>query len=243
MKRAKYNFLYTLCAIILISSCSKEKTYIYQQNGGAFFDLSEYSYSFIDDPGVTTKIVNLPISISGSSVGEDREIIAEIPEGDTITTAEKVQYKIGKGVVKANQYIGIIPIEITYDERMDDSTFVLALKLVATADFPEVKLNSRTMKLSFTNKIIRPANWSWLRWYFGTPYSTAWWKFIMEVTGRTSLPYFPTNADKVTWWMSADDIIAYQGLVREALLKFNAGPKGPLVHDDGEYKNTKVEMP
>lgn len=244
MKKNNFNILYLIIVLTAVCSCNKEEVYVYQQRGGIYFESGSYSYSFKDSdtPGLTTYVVNLPVLISGAPENRDREIEMAIPIGDTITTAEPAQYKVMKGVVKANEFAGMVPIELTYDKRMDDSIFVVRFELLQSNDFPEVKLNRTIMKLSFTNKVIQPANWSWLRWYLGD-YSTGWWLFVQNVTGRKNLPYFPTHADKVTWWMSADDVIAYQGQVREALAKYNMGPDGPLLHDDGPRKGLEVVVP
>ncbi len=147
-------------------------------------------------------------------------------------------------MVKANEYSGYVEVEIYKDERLNDSIYQVALEIQPNENFPEVRLNKKTMILSFTNKVIQPANWRWLRWYFGTPFSTRWWTFICEATGRTSLPYFPTEADKETWWMSVGEVIAYQTITRLALEEYNAKhPNDPLTHDDGDYAGQKIEMP
>ena len=224
--------------------CEKSDIMLYEQNAAVYFESGSYSYSFLEDPQADTKTVRLMVDISGSQVDYDREFTVSRPAVDTLTTAEPDQYKLGKGMVKANEYSGYVEVEIYKDERLNDSIYQVALEIQPNENFPEVRLNKKTMILSFTNKVIQPANWRWLRWYFGTPFSTRWWTFICEPTGRTSLPYFPTEADKETWWMSVGEVIAYQTITRLALEEYNAKhPNDPLTHDDGDYAGQKIEMP
>lgn len=241
MKVQIYIFIFVLVSLL---GCQKSDIMLYEQNPGVYFEAPSYSYSFLEDPEASSKIISLTVDITGSQVDYDREFIVSRPAMDTITTAEDDQYVIGKGIVKANEYNGLVEVEVFRDERLNDSIYTLALEILPNEDFPEVRLNKKIMQLSFTNKVIQPANWSWLRWYFGTPFSTRWWTFICETTGRTSLPYYPTNADTETWWMSVGEVQAYQTIVRLALEEYNAAhPDAPLTHDDGEYAGQIIEMP
>lgn len=243
MKRFEYYilgiiFTWGLCG------CESSDIMLYEQNPAVYFEAPSFSYTFLENPEATSKVVKLSVDISGSQVDYDREFIVTRPLVDTITTAEDDQYQIGKGIVKANEYNGYVEVEVFRDERLNDSIYTLALEIQPNEDFPEVRLNKKIMALSFTNKVVQPANWSWLRWYFGTPFSTRWWTFICEATGRTSLPYYPTNADQETWWMSVGEVQAYQTIVRLALDEYNAKhPGAPLTHDDGDYAGQPVEMP
>lgn len=226
-----------------LCGCESSDIMLYEQNPGVYFIDGVYSYSFLEDPQATSKLVKLGVDITGSQVDYDREFVVTRPAVDTITTAEDDQYIIGKGVVKANECTGYVEVEILRDDRLNDSIYTVALEIQPGKDFPETRLNKKIMELSFTNKVVQPANWKWLRWYFGTPFSTRWWLFICEATGRTSLPYYP-NQDPEVWWMSVGEVTAYQTIVRLALEEYNAKHPGkPLTHDDGDYAGQPVEMP
>ena len=243
MRKFGYYIVGFLFAVGLCG-CEKSDMMLYEQNAGVYFETASYSYTFLEDPKATSKVVKLSVDISGSQVDYDREFIVTRPVSDTITTAEDDQYKIGKGVVKANEYNGYVEVEVFRDERLNDSIYTVALEIQPNNDFPEIRLNKKIMQLSFTNKVVKPANWSWLRWYFGTTFSTRWWLFICEATGRTSLPYYPTHADKETWWMDVGTLQAYQTIVRLALDEYNGKhPNDPLTHDDGDYAGQPIEMP
>ena len=231
-------------ALCFLASCESSDIMLYQQNAAVYFEAGNFSYSFLEDPQATSKVIKLAVDISGTQVDYDRKFIVERPDNDTLTTAEEDQYKIHEGIIKANEYNGVVEVEIFKDERLKDSIYTLALEIKPNEDFQEVRLNKSILKLSFTDQVIKPANWGWLRWYFGKAFSTRWWKFICDATGRTSLPYYPTHPDKETWNWDADTLQAYQTIVRIALEKYNAKhPDEPLTHDDGAYAGQIVEMP
>lgn len=238
MKRLIYLFL-----IVCLFACESSDIMEYKQNAAVYFESSTFNYTFLEDPTFESKNIKLLVDISGLPVDYDREFNVTYPAEDTITTAEADQYVIGKGMVKANEYSGFVDVEIFKDSRLKDSIYSVALEIQPNEHFPEVRLNKKIMTISFTNQVIQPANWKWLRWYFGKQFSTRWWTFICEITKRTSLPYYPTHADKETWWMSREVLKSYQTMVRVALEKYNASHDEPLTHDDGLYKGTPVEMP
>lgn len=240
MKKLKYIWLLYIGAMF---GCENSDIMLYEQNAAVYFESDVFNYSFLEDTQLDSKIVKIMVDISGLPLDYDREFMVAYPANDTITTAEADQYKVGKGLVKANEYSGYLEIEIFKDDRLKDSIYSVALDIVSNQHFPEIRLNQKTMTFSFTNKVIKPANWKWLRWYFGKPFSTSWWTFVCEATGRTSLPYFPTDPDRETWWMDTDMIKAYQTITRLALEEYNAKHDEPLKHDDGEFEGQPVEMP
>lgn len=245
MKVKKY-FRSLLLLPVCLAGCQQSDIMLYEQHAGVYFESVEYSYTFLEHPDSTSKVLRLSVDITGSQVDYDREFIVARPAVDTLTTAEEDQYRVGKGIVKANEYLGYVDVEVYQDDRLKDSIYKLALEILPGKDFPEIRLNKKIMVVSFTKKAIRPANWNkWLKWYFGD-FSADWWTFICDATGRTSLPYYPRHADQETWWMSVGEIEANQAKVRIALEKYNASPKGPLMHDggpDSDKPNTKVVMP
>lgn len=237
------NYVIGLLVWAGLAACQHEDIMLYQQNPGVYFETATYSYTFLEDPDSTSKVLRLSVDITGSQVDYDRTFTVSRPAVDTITTAEDDQYRIGTGIVKANAYNGYVEIEVFKDDRLKDSVYNVALEILPSADFPEVRLNQKTMVVSFTNEVIQPANWRWLRWYFGD-FSTRWWTFICEVTGMTSLPYDETNADRETWWMTYEELLAYQAMVRVALEEYNMDhPDEPLTHDDGDAAGEPVVMP
>ena len=231
-------------AFCSLTGCESSDIMLYEQNAAVYFESGGFTYSFLEDPELDTKVLRIGVDISGSQVDYDRQFIVARPDKDTLTTAEDDQYKIGVGLIKANEYNGVVEVEVYKDARLNDSIYTLALEIKPNEDFQEVRLNKSILRLKFTNQVIQPANWGWLKWYFGKAFSTRWWKFICETTGRTSLPYYPTHPDQETWNMTVGELQAYQTMVRVALEKYNAKhPDKPLTHDDGKYAGQIIEMP
>lgn len=242
MSHNKSIYLFLSIFSAAIFSCTKSEFPIYEQKAGLYFNSSEYSYSFVEDITLKQKSIKLVTNISGDSVNYDREFTIQIPEKDTITTAEKDQYVIGKGIIPAGSFTGSIEVKLNYDKRLDDSIYNVRFEIAPNPEFPQLKLNKNYMTVKFTAKVIQPVNWKWLRYYFGD-YSTNWWKFVIEKTGKTSFPYFPNQPDPENWPMSAGEVEAYKFFMQIELNKYNATHETPFTHEDGAKKDLPVVMP
>ena len=102
-------------------------------------------------------------------------------------------------------------------------------------------MNRFDMEITFTDKLIQPANWGYLN--LGT-FSSAWWRFVLNVTNGNPLRYWGgVNPDKDYWTMGYSELAVWRTVIRRELKKYNESPEGPLVHDDGPRKGKPVEMP
>ena len=159
-------------------------------------------------------------------------------------------FTIGEGLVKSNEYRGYIPLQINYVPELDDSIYIARLRLVPNSDFQGVDLDQNTFTLRLTNKLTEPTNWTRLERYFG-PYSNSWYRFILETTGLSSLPYWTTNGaldssnpDPERWTMTLYEVKAYAAQVQIALQDYNRKhPQDHLKHEDGPEKGKEVVMP
>ncbi|MGE7774830.1 DUF4843 domain-containing protein [Chitinophaga sp. NPDC101104] len=236
---------FIIAGICLLFACKKSQVQTYSDEAPAiYFTLTNYSYSFMDDLDSTSRLIYLPVKLSGSLKDEDRAFTME-PVNDTNTTAEPDWYEIRQGYLPKNSVNGVVPIVLKRNATVDTSLVRLRLKLKPGSALDTMP--NASVQVVWTGKIIQPVNWArWLRYYFGTPFSTGWYKFIIEATGRSSFPYEPILArtDPATWWMSAGQIQAYALQVKEALQAYNAAhPDSPLRHNDGQYKGELVSMP
>lgn len=238
---------------VLFASCEKEDIPMYQESPSVYFGEISRAYTFVENMAHITigyDTVKIPLQISGSAVDRDREVIMEVVLGDTLHTAEADMFSIGKGCIPAQAYKGYVPVRINYSAALDDSVYKIRLKLVANDDFPGVDLLNRTFTLSLTNKIVAPSNWNRLKTYFGS-YSDSWYRFILETTGLTSIPYWSmhgsldtSNPDPEKWTMSMYEVKAYATMVKETLEDYNRKhPQAPLLHEDGPEKGKQVVMP
>lgn len=245
----KYNLLIWLTGILFLASfygCEKEEPKGYVGRPGVYFNGKEFSYSFAENPGIEVDTVMLPILLSGQVENYNRTIKA-VAVADS-TTATTTMYTILDGYVKAGENTGFLPLEVKYMSDLDDTTVIVKVQLVKNPDFQELDLVYPSCKVTFTAKIIKPFNWSELELAFG-PYSTKWWKFIMEKLERSSLPYWDDfspipNPDPEKYNISYYEMSNIQQMIRLELADYNkTSTAGPLKHDDGEYAGQEVVMP
>jgi len=226
-----------------LAGCEQQELPFAETAPGIYFDGGQWSFTFRDVPGKNQDTIKIPMLISGDSTAYDREILAEVVQ-DTNTTSPADLYKVLPGKVERGKFSGMLPVVVIKPESgiLNDTIFQIELRLVPSEDFTDLRMGRRTYIISFTNKIIRPANWQWLSYYFGT-YSTNWWEKIMEWTGKSSLPYYPNHPDQETWNMPLGEVQAYQSMVRLKLQEYNRSDQGPLIHRDGDKKGQLVVMP
>lgn len=239
-------WLSLMLLIIVCNGCEKAETTGYIGRPGVYFNGNAFSYSFTEKPGTLVDTVLLPVLVSGRVEDYDRTIRAvAVPDS---TTATDDMFRLLDGTVKAGEETGLLPFEVRYVSELDDTTVVVKVQLVENDDFQELDLAFPSCKVSFTARIIKPFNWSELEGFFG-PYSTAWWKFIMEKLGCSSLPYWDMwspipNPDPDKYNMSYYEMANIQQLIRLELQEYNKNSAaGPLKHDDGEFAGQEVVVP
>lgn len=242
-----------LIAPTIFSACNKENVIMYEENPTVYFGENSRNYSFIEniekiEIGYDT--IKIPLQISGSAVNYERKVFAEAVQEDTLHTATADMFNIIKGYIPANEYKGYVPVRVNYSTALDDSIYNIRIRLVPNKDFPGVDLLGYTFTLSLTNKITQPSNWNRLKNYFG-PYSNSWYRYILKVTGLTSIPYWSINGsidknnpDPEKWTMTLYEVKAYAAMVKDELGKYNQKhPNDPLIHEDGPEKGKPVTMP
>ncbi len=251
--KKKYTILGSCLFLLSLVACQKESIMLYEQASGIYFNGSSTTYSFIENVknlewGSDT--INLPVLITGAAVDYDRDIKVEAAVDDTLMTAESHMYKILGGYIPANEYSGLIKVQINYSEELDDSIYVACFRIRPCEHFPVTDLNEFTYMLSFTNKFTIPSNWNnRLKRFFGD-YSDSWYTYILQVTGLSSLPYWsnqgsndPNNPDPERWTMTYDEVKAYAAMVKVALTKYNnAHPGNPMLHGE-PIAGKPVSMP
>lgn len=234
-----------LCIVsIIFSACKKQDISSYKEDPGIYFTVPTYSYSFIEDIGAQTKTIYLPVALSGNAKDFDRTFKVEVVN-DTNTNVTPDLYEIKPGELLKGSFGGRVPIVLKRNQTVEDSFVKLKVKLTGSSELDP--LMTQTVQITWTGKIIQPVNWSsWLKYYFGTPFSVNWYLFVLKEAGVPSLPYHPTLAktDPITWWMSAGQVQAYAIKVKEALNKYNAAhPGNELRYEDGTSKGQLVTMP
>ncbi|SMO33658.1 DUF4843 domain-containing protein [Solitalea koreensis] len=243
MKRlAKYcSFLFG--TVMILSACEKQEISTYNDDPGIYFTTSTYAYSFTEDIGANSKTIYLPVALSGNAKDVDRHFTIEVVN-DTNTNVTSEMYEIQQGDLLKNSFNGRVGIVLKRNQQVDQSLVKLKVKLSESSDFKPML--TQTVQITWTGKIIQPVNWNWLKYYFGTPFSTNWYAFMLKEAGVTSFPYSGTlsKTDPVTWWWSAAQVNAYALKVKEALIKYNLEhPGNELRYEDGPNAGQLVTMP
>ena len=243
MKRCDLKGFLSMFMIISLLSCTKEGLKMYEDDPGVYFTTPTYSYSFTENINATTKTIYLPIKLSGQKSAVDRTFEVSVVS-DSVTTAQTDWFDIQPGELPKNSFDGRVPVILKRNATVDTSIVKLMVKLKGSTELDP--LFTQTLVISWTGKIIEPVNWRWLRYYFGTPFSTGWYTFMLQNAGVSSFPYDGTlsKTDPITWWWSANQVTAYALKVKEALMKYNAAnPGNELKHNDGPYAGQLVTMP
>jgi hypothetical protein len=233
----------TIVICLVLLSCKKEEIKIYQDAPAVYFTTPTYNYSFTENVGATSKLIYLTVKLSGTVKDYDRSFRIEMVS-DTGTTAQNDLYEIKEGVLPKNSFDGKVAVLLKRNTTVDTSIVTLKVKLVGSDELDP--LLNPIVKISWTGKIIQPVNWNSLIFYFGTPFSTGWYLFMLEAAGVSSFPYSHTmaTADPVTWWWSSGQVAAYALKVKDALNKYNlANPGNELRHNDGPNAGQLVTMP
>ncbi|RZK78828.1 MAG: DUF4843 domain-containing protein [Pedobacter sp.] len=158
--------------------------------------------------------------IIGKAESRDREIKL-VPRANS-TAKAGYHYKIGKAVIKANQFSAIVPVYVYRKAGLKDSVVLATFDIQENADFKVGFPKQLRFKLTITDILTKPAIWdsAWSP-YFGT-YSQVKFRFLLTVTGRTDWTSFPFPADSRFLSQRA----------RNALLEYNQ-TNGALIDETG----------
>jgi hypothetical protein len=157
-------------------------------------------------------------------------------------------YELLEGTISAGSESGFVPVVVNSVQELEHKVVRLRVQIVENEDFKELDLVYPACNFTFTAQIIKLYNWSQLEYFFG-PYSTGWWKFIMEKLGRTSLPYWDLfspipNPDPDKYDMSYYEMSNIQQMIRLELAEYNKhSTTGPMKHDDGDYAGKEIVVP
>lgn len=223
IKHIKASF-WLLAAVLLLASCAKNKELLFDQSAAIYVESTPDSteYSFATSPTtVTVDSVMMRFRIIGTASSKDREIKL-VPRA--ISTAKAgYHYKIGKAIVKANEFSALVPVYVYRKAGLKDSTVLAIFDIQDNADFKVGYPKQLRFKLTISDILAKPAIWdsAWAP-YFGT-YSQVKFRFLLTVTGRTNWTSFPFPADSRFLSQRA----------RNALLEYNQ-QYGPLIDENGQ---------
>lgn len=184
--RKNIKFWLMITSIVwLLASCSKDKGKLFEEDAMVYRENLPDStdYTFGTKPSsVLVDSVMVTYRIIGTAVNRDR-VINLVPNAAT-TATPGYHYKVGKAVIKANAFNGVVPIYVYRKPGLKDSTLVVSLNVQANDDFKPGYMDKLRYKFTLNDILSKPSNWdrTWLP-YYGT-YSLVKFKFIILVTGK-----------------------------------------------------------
>lgn len=239
MNRILYIPSFFILFLSLIS-CDKEDVMRYDRNRPAIeFNGKSYTYSF-KKTSMEMDTVLIPFNIVGYP--EDRERVADFLIIADSTTAK--DYKIIDAVVKPGEYSG--NLRVCVENKVGDGFIDVRVyfEIAHGKDFiPGLDIN-KSYSLYLTNKLVRPISWEADKWmeknFLGT-YSTAYYQFIIDVTGETEFPYpnaIPGYNNGQVW--NSAERTAFLNKLTQELADRNKRVGSKLLHDDGRAKDLEV---
>lgn len=233
-------YIAVLFIVGLLMGCQESETFQYENRPMINFVTLSDNYSFITESNLTEKSLFIDLYISGfASLKSDRMVKVEVVADSTTATA----YEIKPIVIQKGAYSGKIEVVVQNTTELKTNEVTLYLRLVDSDDFLRGNKETDHFKLSWSNRLTPPANWNSLKSYFGD-YSTSYYQFIIDKTGRTEFPY--KHPDQTLTPMSLNEVKSWAVVIRDEVDKYNALPENkdkPLTHDDGNSKGQPVVVP
>ena len=228
------NFKNAICLLIFVfalSGCQKDEIIIFDNNNNAglsFIDKNE-DYSFLKNT-TGEHIFEIGVSLVGDVVDYDREVSLVVVD-DTTTTAPSDLFEIQKGVVKAGEFEGTVPVKVLNHELLTDSIVYLSLTIEQNEHFSFTIKEKDSFKLGWTDKVIVPPSNAYFRAIFCNvnPISTSCYRVFVEVTGLT---VFGAKEYSRTYGDTGSQALGNQ--FGDYIKQWNLdNPDNPLLHDDG----------
>ena len=222
--------------IVAGSNARASVYFIYPINYGSPSSFDSLNYTFVGKSStVTDDTVWLTVRAAGNVADHDRPIdLAAVGAGTT--AVEGVHYKLLQYAMPKDSFQTRLGVVLLRDPSLLDTSVVLNLHLKSSSDFPESMKDTimddgkfytkSSLKVVFTDRLIKPNNWdSYLVTFFGA-YSEVKFRFITSVLGVSSFP--DAGPGRITF----PQIQYYQNVVRNALVDYNAA-HGPLLDENG----------
>jgi len=244
MIRLIFIFLLPAC---FLGACKKEDIaagtdarasvyFIYRTSLTGSDNVDSLNYTFVGkSDSVKKDTIWLAVRTSGNVADHDRAI-GLVAAGAGTTAVEGVHYKLLQYTMPKDSFQVNLGVVLLRDPSLLDTSVVLNLQLKPSTDFPVLMKDTlmddgmffvrNSLKIIFTDRLIKPSNWdTYLVNFFGS-YSEVKFRFITGVVGRSSFPNSGPGA------LNFPTLQYYQNIVRNALVEYNA-EHGTLIDENG----------
>ncbi|MDE5610562.1 MAG: DUF4843 domain-containing protein [Odoribacter sp.] len=228
---------------LLLGGCEKSGLIPYTGGDTVGFWKHEINHSFYG-AGVETlpvDTIELDLAITGNPVDYDRYVdgtfipdVAGTEESNLKNTAvEGKDYKILGGIVKANEEYGKFRVEVYNQDVLKDQELKLNLVIKENNDFSAGLGENRSIVITWSQKVMRPATWSAMRFYFCSTYSTQVYRIFMQVTGLKEFYYYEEI-------VSVNEAYVMGRNFGNAVRAYEKEHGTPMLHDDGPGIGTPI---
>lgn len=226
----------------LIAGCQKSELVGYTGGSTVGFWVHTINHSLY---GMTVEelprdTVTLDLAITGDVVDYDRYVEGTFipdapgtaPDEQNNTAVEGVDYNILGGIVKANEEYGKFQVEIINRDFLKENELKLNLAIKASKDFEVGLKDNNSIIISWSQKVMPPATWNMMRYFFCATYSTQVYKVFMQVTGLKEFDYPKTITETEGFVMGRN--------FGNAVRAYEEQYKTPMLHDDGDAEGTPI---
>ncbi len=189
---------YLLCMVLLVTSCKKADPLTFDHAANVYFDLPQeqkdsIAYTFAYDLAKASDTINIPVTISGKRISQDRFYTAYV-EVDSSTAIPGTHYKAleQQYAVRANEGRTVLPLVVYNRPDLEDSSRTIILKLRASGDFGIENPTIIRARVMLSARLEQPA-W-WIMWCGA--YSRTKHQLFLIVTGLTELSTVGLDAPK-----------------------------------------------
>lgn len=189
---------YLLCMVLLAAACKKAEPLTFDHAANIYFDLPQeqkdsIAYTFAYDLAKASDTINIPVTISGKRIAQDRFYTAYV-EADSSTAIAGTHYKAleQQYTVRADEGRTVLPLIVYNRPDLEDSSRTIILKLRASGDFGIENPTIIKARVVLSARLEQPAWWSmWCGAYSRTKH-----QLFLIVTGVTELSTVGLDAPK-----------------------------------------------
>lgn len=242
------NAIYKMIAVatgclLLLTGCEKDGLVEYTGGDSVGFWTHSINHSLygatVSELPRDTIVLNL--SITGELRDYDRLVTAAcIPdkvgtakEDLKNTAVEGKDYNLLGGVVKANEASGKYRIEIINNDFLKANELKLNLGLEANEDFEVGLQENSSIAIVWSQRIMQPATWSAMRFFFCATYSTQVYKVFMQATGLKEFYYYEDI-------VSAEEATVMGRNFGNIIRAYEKEHGTKMLHDDGAAAGTPI---
>ena len=155
-------------------ACKQVSPALFKEKDGVYFNASSDSiaYTFAKYPHRSVDTLQIPVSVLGNPVNEDREILVQTVADSNINAKEGIHYKLlSPYKMPANKVSALLPVVIYRTGDLDSLTATFVLSVKPNDNF-ELGITSKSTIKVKTAYLQKPASWGELGGIQWAGYST-----------------------------------------------------------------------